>query len=149
MGAASTSDAAPSRSTSTTRRRSSGGRSIRSSPGVPPETRGPRRAELFPVRRSLALLFLLRERLTMNRVSRGVAFLLAAAVLATNVRGQVCEDYSIGVVPLDDLRTGKYQGFAGGLYPDGRNFMPDGHAKAGRRIAEALVPLDANGDPAS
>ena len=85
----------------------------------------------------------------MNRVSRGVAFVLAAFVLAANARGQVCEDYSIGVVPLDDLRTGRYQGFAGGLYPDGRNFMPDGHAKAGRRIAEALVPLDANGDPAS
>ena len=49
---------------------------------------------------------------------------------------------------LTDLGTGKYQGFEGGLYPNGVNTRPDGHEAAGLALARQVRPLDAEGKPA-
>lgn len=49
-------------------------------------------------------------------------------------------------VPLIDLGTATYQGFTGQLYPDG-NTIPTAHRSAGIAFAQAVVPLDTNGQP--
>jgi len=53
------------------------------------------------------------------------------------------------LVPLTDLGTGKYEGFAGGLYPDGTNTRPASHEAAGLALARQVVPLDAEGKPSA
>ena len=49
--------------------------------------------------------------------------------------------------PLPDLGTGKYHGFMGGLYPEGKNQRPSVHEAAGLARAKKIVPLDAKGKP--
>jgi hypothetical protein len=48
---------------------------------------------------------------------------------------------------LPDLGTDKYKGFAGGLYPDGKNVRPPSHEAAGISLAKNVQPLDADGKP--
>lgn len=50
-------------------------------------------------------------------------------------------------LPLPELGTGKYQGFTGGLYPDGKNERPAAHEAAGLALAKKVQPLDARGKP--
>ena len=52
---------------------------------------------------------------------------------------------STGMVPLNDLGKGAYQGQQGGLYPGGENVPPPTHRKAGNEIAARIRPLDADG----
>jgi hypothetical protein len=49
--------------------------------------------------------------------------------------------------PLTELGTEKYQGFAGGLYPDGKNDRPKDHEAAGLKLAAAVRPLNTDGEP--
>lgn len=51
------------------------------------------------------------------------------------------------LVPLTDLGTDQYQGFAGGLYPEGKNERPAPHEAAGLALAKRVQPLDADGKP--
>ena len=51
------------------------------------------------------------------------------------------------LTPLTDLGKGEYQGFPGGLYPDGQNERPAGHEAAGLALARGVQPLDADGRP--
>jgi hypothetical protein len=48
-------------------------------------------------------------------------------------------------VPLTDMGSGTYLGFAGGLYP-GASMPPPAHAAAGAARAAAVTPLDASGN---
>jgi PKD repeat protein len=49
--------------------------------------------------------------------------------------------------PLNDLGPGLYEGFSGGLYPNGANTRPPAHEAAGLNIAtNQVMPLDANGN---
>lgn len=50
-------------------------------------------------------------------------------------------------VPLIDLGTGKYRGFAGGLYPGGGNDPPESYASAAIALGAAVQPLDKGGEP--
>ncbi len=50
-------------------------------------------------------------------------------------------------VPLNDLGTGSYLGFSGGLYSGGSNVPPAGHTTAGLARANAIRRLDAAGNP--
>lgn len=52
------------------------------------------------------------------------------------------------LIPLMDLGTREYQGFKGGLYPDGKNERPAAHEAAGLKLAGQVQPLDAGGKPA-
>jgi hypothetical protein len=53
------------------------------------------------------------------------------------------------LVPLTDLGRAEYQGFPGGLYPDGSNIRPHAHDAAGRRLAKLIRPIDARGQPSA
>jgi len=53
------------------------------------------------------------------------------------------------LIPLTDLGTKEYQGFPGGLYPDGKNERPSGHEAAGLELAKQVQPLDAGGKPSA
>ena len=52
-------------------------------------------------------------------------------------------------IPMDQLGTGTYLGYEGGLYLSGSNTMPESHLQAGINLADQIVPLDANGNPSS
>ncbi len=56
---------------------------------------------------------------------------------------------TLKLVPLNDLGSGTYQGFPGGLYPDGKNRRPAPHEAAGVKLAAQVQPLDADGKPSS
>lgn len=52
-------------------------------------------------------------------------------------------------VPIDDLRTGCYLGFQGGLYPDGSDSLPATHRTAGLAAAARIQPLGVDGLPSA
>ncbi|TWT45185.1 hypothetical protein RAS1_16070 [Phycisphaerae bacterium RAS1] len=57
---------------------------------------------------------------------------------------------STGLIPLTDMAPGdQYQGFAGRLYPDGRNYLWGEHLADGLHEAQQIVPRDAAGNPAA
>ncbi|MFN3940887.1 MAG: hypothetical protein ACK4IY_09885, partial [Chitinophagales bacterium] len=49
--------------------------------------------------------------------------------------------------PLDELGAGKFMGFTGGLYPDGRNIMPASFMADAIKAAEKIQPLNTQGVP--
>jgi hypothetical protein len=51
------------------------------------------------------------------------------------------------LTPLNDLGTGTYLGAIGGLYENGSNTMPASHDTDGVNYANAIQPLDGNGNP--
>lgn len=51
------------------------------------------------------------------------------------------------MVALNDLASGTYLGFPGGLYPGGSNTVPAQHNTVGLNRANAVQPLDLNGNP--
>jgi hypothetical protein len=49
--------------------------------------------------------------------------------------------------PLTDMGDQQYHGFAGGLYPDGKNERPKAHDLAGQALAAKIQALDEAGKP--
>jgi hypothetical protein len=58
-----------------------------------------------------------------------------------------CDRTSTGYTPLNDLGTGTYQGYEGGLYPFGSNSPPLDYKWMGRAHSQRVIPLNANGQP--
>ena len=56
-----------------------------------------------------------------------------------------CGVTAVGFTPLNDFGTGTYQGFQGGLYPNGSNEPPAAHAQAGLALAQSIQPLNGAG----
>lgn len=68
------------------------------------------------------------------------------------VEPRQAEVHNLGTarIPINDLLNGgNYQGFSGGLYPQGSNTMPPAHAAEGQSRAAAIQPLDVNGQPSA
>jgi hypothetical protein len=53
------------------------------------------------------------------------------------------------VIPLTDLGPAEYLGFAGGLYPDGKNSRPSAYERAGLAVGETVQALDKEGKPSA
>lgn len=49
--------------------------------------------------------------------------------------------------PINELGTGTYKGYEGGLYPDGSNTMPPAFYQDALALAHSIQPLDAEGNP--
>jgi uncharacterized protein (TIGR03437 family) len=75
----------------------------------------------------------------------GATLLIAAPLWRAGAAD--CSKTSVGLTPLNDLGTGMYKGFQGGLYPNGSNTRPAAHESAGLQQARAIQPLNANGQP--
>src|SRR5260370_828220 len=54
---------------------------------------------------------------------------------------------STTLIPLNELGTGTYQGYEGGLYPNGSNTPPAATEASALSLAQQIVPLDAAGNP--
>lgn len=69
------------------------------------------------------------------------------AWLPQEARGD-CTLTNLGIAPINDLGPGLYQGYSGGLYPNGANSRPPAHEAAGLNIAtDQIQPLNAAGMP--
>jgi hypothetical protein len=76
--------------------------------------------------------------------------LLGALLLLTAAgRAQNCSQTSVGLVPINDLGAGTYQGQVGGLYLGGTNVRPERHTIDGLAQAAQILPRDASGNPAA
>ncbi|MEM7203330.1 MAG: hypothetical protein AAF628_23910 [Planctomycetota bacterium] len=80
-------------------------------------------------------------------ISHRLLTLALPLALAAFAPAQNCSQTSIGATPLLDLGLGRYQGFTGGLYPDGANVPPAAHAALGQTATQAVQPLNALGQP--
>jgi hypothetical protein len=59
----------------------------------------------------------------------------------------ICTAPSSGFTPINDLKTGTFNGWTGGLYPNGSNYMPLAHKTAGMNIASSqIIPRDVSGN---
>jgi len=67
-------------------------------------------------------------------------------LIATVVYSQNCGAPSTGLIPINDLGSGTYNGWTGGLYPGGSNYIPAVHKLAGLQMASQIQCLDANGN---
>jgi hypothetical protein len=83
----------------------------------------------------------------MRHVLRRLATGAATLLLATTVHAADCNVTSVGYTPVNDLGTGTYLNFQGGLYPGGVNQRPAAHESAGLARARSIGPMDANGNP--
>jgi hypothetical protein len=89
-----------------------------------------------------------------RRIQKFAALRLALAALAMlaplpTASAQNCSNTSTGLVPLNDLGSGTYQGSQGGLYPGGTNVRPFAHTVGGLAQAAQIVPRDAAGNPSA
>ncbi|MBC8172510.1 MAG: hypothetical protein H7X71_01275, partial [Chitinophagales bacterium] len=56
-----------------------------------------------------------------------------------------CVNDSTGYIPLNDMGTGNFFGYQGGLYPGGTNTIPNLHLKAGKKLANQIRPRNMAG----
>jgi hypothetical protein len=71
---------------------------------------------------------------------------MQAAAQVISSTAPSCTTTSVGRIPINDLGTGYYQGYQGGLYPGGRNDRPAQHDSAARALAAGIVPRNASGN---
>ncbi len=53
------------------------------------------------------------------------------------------------MTPLTDLGSAEYLGFAGGLYPNGKNSRPSAYEDAGVALGATVQPVDSDGKPST
>ena len=80
-----------------------------------------------------------------------VVFLVAAATAPARrtARSADCSKTSVGLAPLTDLKTAKYRGYRGGLYPSGRNAPPASYLRQGLAAAKSVRPRSDDGRAAA
>jgi len=80
-------------------------------------------------------------------VKQATLVLVALIVIQPAVYARDCSMTSVGFTPINDLGTGTYQNFQGGLYPGGGNLRPSAHESAGLALARSIEPMDSSGNP--
>lgn len=84
----------------------------------------------------------------LNRWTGVLVFALMLFLSSKNLlAGGDCSKTSVGMTPINDLGTGMYKGYQGGLYLNGLNTPPEPYASDGIAIANAIRPLNASGSP--
>lgn len=80
-----------------------------------------------------------------------VAFIvvIAAASARPAAREANCARTSTGNMPLVELGSRKYAGFAGGLYPGSRSSPPAAYLRRGKAAAARIVPRAGDGSPSA
>lgn len=88
-----------------------------------------------------------------------VAYLIALLLFAcskensnvtnTNEQSNSVNGQPPGCIPLNDLGSGLYKGYMGGLYPGGANKPPTKYAADLLMISRNIVPIDKNGEASS
>jgi len=68
-------------------------------------------------------------------------------IIAGEVNSQNCSNNQTGLIPINDLGTGYWNGFQGGLYPAGSNTRPTAHTLGGLTLSNQISPLDTSGNP--
>ncbi|HWA98868.1 MAG TPA: hypothetical protein VG713_10270, partial [Pirellulales bacterium] len=94
-----------------------------------------------------AQLTITAERVENRPVVRSIRLGNQAASAPARIEGRPQQQDTSMLVPLTDLGAGVYQGYSGGLYPDGKNVRPAGHEHAGLALARNVQPLDSDGRP--
>jgi hypothetical protein len=79
------------------------------------------------------------------KTSLAIVLLAAQAIAQSTIGTNSTNPFT--ATPLLDLGTSTYQGFQGGLYPNGSNTIPESHAVAGSQFASLVGPLDSDGQP--
>jgi hypothetical protein len=75
-----------------------------------------------------------------------ILFMLVLLHLSILTNAQLdCDNSTVGFIPLNDLGTGEFMDYEGGLYPDGSNEMPLSHLIKGTIIGNGIRPLDTAG----
>ncbi len=74
-----------------------------------------------------------------------VSLSIAFFVLTTTAQPD-CSKISTGFIPINDIGTGTYNGWTGGLYPNGSNNIPEVHKRAGLALSSQIKPLDSGGE---
>ena len=88
-----------------------------------------------------------RLRKVSNQGLSAIALVLVGPLLFGSALAADCSVTSVGFTPVNDLGTGTYLGFEGGLYPGGSNVRPLGHENDGVSIAQSIVARDSAGNP--
>lgn len=76
-----------------------------------------------------------------------LALLSSMIFFCGNLMAQNCSAISTGFTPINDLGTGTFNGWTGGLYPGGSNNMPQAHMQGGLALAGQVQCLDTSGNP--
>jgi len=74
--------------------------------------------------------------------------ILSLCVVGLAARAQMSSGLFIAK-PINDLGTGTYLSFEGGLYENGTNVVPADHDADGLMFTSLIQPLDVNGNPSS
>lgn len=79
----------------------------------------------------------------------GNVFCVALLVIAMQpvALARDCSMTSVGSIPINDLGSGMYLTYQGGLYPGGVNVRPASHESAGLSLARSIGPMDSSGNP--
>lgn len=94
------------------------------------------------IRASFALLTIALVIVVLASASGG-----AQAATRTKQPAANCSGTSVGFTPLNDLATGTYHGYEGGLYLNGSNLLPVDYKAWGGARTKAIQPLNASGQP--
>ncbi|NQW29075.1 MAG: T9SS type A sorting domain-containing protein [Ignavibacteria bacterium] len=79
---------------------------------------------------------------------KSIYALLSVILFSVSVFAQPnCTKTSVGLILINDLGSGTYNGWTGGLYPNGSNIMPASHMNAGMAHSAQVQPLNSIGDP--
>ena len=86
----------------------------------------------------------------MHKTLKPAALLLLLILSAAySLQAQQCQNDSTGLIPINDLGAGTFNGLSGGLYANGANQPPAMHLQNGLMAAQQIIPRNAQGQPDS
>ncbi len=75
-----------------------------------------------------------------------ISIIFISLLFHHSVYSQNCLNTSVGYIPINDLESGYFNSYQGGLYPNGTNVRPEVHNNAGIDLAGNILPLDTAGN---